>query len=120
MRGSKHTPEQRKAWLELRRVKPEWRLFYGWHFVPIYRKSDIVITDAKPEIVGYRKQFSHQPGAILSGAPRGARREGKWYIVWEDQSLREITRRTFEMLAKVPAIARVPMLQGKKTLKKAA
>lgn len=106
----------------MRRAKHRWRPFYGWRRIPKVEEMSVLDGDGQVQHrqIGWQKLWSHVPGALLAGAPAGTSKEGAFYIVWSDRTLRRITKQAYDLLAKVPPISRVPMLQGKKTLKEAA
>jgi MoxR-like ATPase len=131
------TPEQREQWRAEQKVKPKWRPFYGWRHMPVFEKSPI-ISDVKPKLVGFTRQFSHPRGSLLIGPPKRSRavrqmrnesarlkREaeaaGQHYIVFEDRSLRSISKSDFNALSKVPVGTRVAVWKsGSVELEKAA
>lgn len=115
------TPDQKQAWRADQKRKVRNVVLYGWRLTPVFReasKGAVYATDAdaaKPELVGWVKQFTHPPGALLIGAPnrtveRGETIEGQHYLVWSDRSLRRISKANFELLGKVPAETRVAAL----------
>jgi len=114
------TPEQREQWRAEQKVKPKWRPFYGWRRMPVFEKSPI-ISDVKPKLVGFTRQFSHPRGSLLIGPPKRTGGEGQHYIVFEDRSLRSISKSDFDALSKVPVGTRVAAWKsGSVKLEKAA
>lgn len=88
-----------------------WTPIYGWRQVPVYRKSVVVITDGgKPEVIGYAKQFSHSPGALLAAGKKSTSDAGTFYVVRADHSLRSVIKPVFDFFASVPPAERLRIL----------
>lgn len=105
------SPEN-QAYHATQREKVVWRTIITSRLVPVAKTETVVITDGTPQIVGFTKQFSHTPGALLIGPPRRTKGPGETYIVWSDQSIRKVAPESFELLAKVPQGTRIAMLKG--------
>lgn len=94
------------------RERATWRTILTSRLVPVAKTETVVITVGTPQVVGFTKQFSHAPGALLIGPPKRTKGAGQTYIVWNDHSLRKVAPQSFELLAKVPQGTRVAMLKG--------
>ena len=96
-----------------RRPWRRWRTFYGWSMAPKMEATGLLDSDGKAthKFVGWQRVWTHKSGALLVGAKRGTDKEPPYYIVLDTRNLRELTKRTFDALAKVPDAIRLAVLK---------
>ena len=84
----------------IQRLKAVWRPIYAWRAMPVQKPNED--SKARPEFLPFpqihRKEFSHQPGDLLTTAPKFTGGGRVRYIVWNDHSLRKPSRKLFAML----------------------